>query len=164
MLPSWPGAFSDRAFFSADANFAGSSQSQQNALQVITFDGDAAFCRKIAISRDMQKNGTASTLHARPHVVVEHDNEIVQSIAPKQSFCAGWIGMFDATIVIAIANRIAPAIMSADRIHRQSCPRASHPSGMIEDANDRPCAARAGPITFALNGSDAATAKCARDC
>lgn len=68
----------------------------------------------------MNKDGAASLGHTRARVVIDLDDEIVEVIVALQPVARRAIRQTDRAIVAAVARVLAPAVVGANRAHRQT--------------------------------------------
>ena len=90
-------------------------EAADEAQQLAARQGDAAGCRGQIRAGDMEEDGAAVALNARLHVVVKHDDQVIEAIAPPKLLGAARIGMPDRAVVVAVADGIAPAIRQSTR-------------------------------------------------
>ena len=110
-------------------------------------------------AREMHEDRAALPLDSRPVVIAEHEHEIVEMILALQAFGASPRRQFDQPIVVAARGIVAPAVMRADRMHRQPRARPRNPVGAVEHLADSKAAKRCPAVAFALQGADAAPAE-----
>jgi hypothetical protein len=123
------------------------------------FQGDAAFGRPKTWPGDMDKDGAAAAGNARPRVVVDLDNEVVEAVVPAQPV-AWFIGRaLERPVVAAVCRIFAPGIAGTDSANRQRSPRARKPLGAPPQANRAKPAGWRRAVAFALVGLDAAPAE-----
>ena len=111
------------------------------------------------VRAQMHEDRAALPLDSRPVVIAEHEHEIVEMILALQAFGASPRRQFDQPIIVAARGIVAPAVMRADRMHRQPRARPRNPVGAVEHLADRKAAKRCPAIAFALQGADAAAAE-----
>ena len=96
----------------------------------------------------------------RGHVVVaEHEHEIVERVGALQAFGASPRRQPHEPVVVAVGGIVAPAVMVADRPHRQARARSGAPVGAIEHLAHRKAAAWGRTVAFALHRADTAAAE-----
>jgi len=99
----------------------------EEEAQIAGIKGDAAGRRRQSRAGNMDKHGAAAASHARPGVVIDFDEDVVESIiAPKP--VAWFIGRPPERAVIAAVGRIfGPGVGTTDTARRQRRRRARQP-------------------------------------
>ena len=127
--------------------------------QFARLERDAAGGRRKARPCHMDKDGAAPAGHARPRIVVDLDNEIVEAVFAPEPI-AWFIGRAPKGPVVAPVARIfAPGVGAADPAHGQRGSRRRQPIRPPPQPQRAKAAARRTAIAFALVGSDAAAAE-----
>ena len=107
----------------------------------------------------MDENGAAAAGHARPGIVVDFDDYVVEAVAAAEPV-AWFIGRAPEAVVIAPVVRVlAPGIVRADAADRQQCPRPRQAIGAPPQPHWQKSAARGAAVAFALIGLDAGAAE-----
>ena len=109
--------------------------------------------------RHVDENGAAAAGHARPGVVVDFDDHVVEAVAAAQPV-AWFIGRAPEGLVVAPVVRVlAPGIVRADAADRQQGPRPRQAVGAPPQPHRAKSAAWGAAIAFALIGLDAGAAE-----
>src|ERR1043165_5008317 len=107
----------------------------------------------------MYKDGAAAAGNARPGVVVDLDEEVVEIVGTRQPVGLGARRQLERPIVTPVAWVLAPAVIGGDAPRRQQ----GCGTGMAVSAPPQPQqrknAARRGAVAFALVALDAAAAE-----
>ena len=112
-----------------------------------------------SVPRDMDEHGAAAAGHARPGVVVDFDDQIVETVVPAQPI-AWFIGRpAEGSVIAAVRRILAPGIVAADPTHRQQGPRPRQPIRPPPQADRAKTAARRAAIALALGCLDPAPAQ-----
>lgn len=131
----------------------------QQGLEVARPQRDAARGRRETRPRHMDENSAAAAGHARPGVVVDFDDHVVEVIVSAKPV-AWFIGRPPEGLVVAPVVRVlAPGIVRPDAAHGQQCPRPRQAIGAPPQPQWAKSAARGAAIAFALIGSDAGAAE-----
>lgn len=107
----------------------------------------------------MEKDGASQALYAGAEVVARHYNNVVKIIVAAKIFMRRSVGERDPTIVVSIANMLAPAPLRSQRADWQSSCRARDAVGAIEDFDKLIAADRACAIALPLHAPAAAAAE-----
>lgn len=83
-------------------------------MQVVFAKRDAAFGWGKALSGEVHEDGAAGAFFARPCVVVEDDDEVVDVVVAPEMFGACRIGVDDRSVVVAVCGIVAPAVGPLD--------------------------------------------------
>ncbi len=103
-------------------------QPRQKLSQIFRAQSDAAGGWGEIWPRAMQKYGAALAFSARPQIVVEDDDEVIETVVAPQFFAIVATGQAHGSIVGRRLWIVAPAVGRLDRLQRPRC--------------DRPCAGR----------------------
>lgn len=106
----------------------------------------------------MKEYGAASSPDARPLIVGEDNDNVIQSIAAGHGFAAGRIGESDRPVVVAVGRGLAPAVGRGDRALRQTRSRHRNAIVPIHNPAQREAADRRGAIAFPFAQGHARTA------
>jgi hypothetical protein len=107
----------------------------------------------------MDEYGAAAPGNARPRVVVELDNQIIEPVVAAQPI-AWFIGRpAKGPVITAIRRVFAPSVGGPDSPNRQRCPRLRQAVGPPPQAHRMKPAGRGAAVAFALVGQDAAAAE-----
>ena len=107
----------------------------------------------------MDKDRTTATSDARAHVVIEHDDDVVEVVVAPKALGASGIRVVDVTVVVAIGRRIAPSIVARDAADGKTCRRPAAAISPPPDLPETPDACWRGAVPFPLAASDAAPAQ-----
>jgi len=89
-------------------------QSSQQNSKIAAAQRNAAFGRPKAGTRDVNEHGTPTTGNARPRIVVDFDNQIIEMVVSAQAI-AWFIGRAAKWPIIApVGGVLAPSVRRAD--------------------------------------------------
>jgi hypothetical protein len=111
----------------------------------------------------MDKDSAAAAGNARPRVVVDLDDEIVQVIFPCEAVGTAAFRHGDVLVVMAVARILAPSVGVFDAADRETGDRPRVAVGAPPQSLQPEYAARGRAVTLPLVGADAATAECHRN-
>src|SRR5580704_14923171 len=103
----------------------------------------------------MHKYRTATTGDSRPRVVIELNDEIVETIIAPQAVAAGRGIELHRPIVAPVAGILAPGVVSTDTPHGQPGRRARGAIRAPPEAKQPKAAARRAAVALALVGANA---------
>src|SRR5689334_3190513 len=104
----------------------------------------------------MDEDCAATACDARAGIVVEFDDEIVESVLPPQTVSRCSIGNVDWPVIETLLRVLAPSIIPPDLTDRQKCLRPGHPVGSPPKPDQPEAAPRGATIPLALVGKNAA--------
>lgn len=126
--------------------------------QLVPPQADAAGRRGKALPGDMDKHGAAPAGHARPSIMVDFDNQIVEAVVAAQPV-AWFIGRpAERLVIAAIQGVLAPGIVAPDPAHRKQCPRPRQAIGPPPQADGMKSAGRRAAVAFVLRRLDSGAA------
>jgi len=146
----------------ADAEHGLSADQWEQLSKIRAAQGDATLGRRETAARDVEEDGAAAAPNARAVVVAEDDDDVVELILAPHTLGACGIGVGYGAIVIAIARRIAPAVLEVCRAQWQPCAWPDQPIGPKISPLKLEATERRRPVSFAFQGLAAAAAKSAR--
>ena len=126
-------------------------QQLQYPKQMSALEGNATGRRLVAVPGDVHEHGTAPALHARPLVMIDHDDNIIQVVFAPHSFGAGRVGVLDVPIVVSVADLIAPTVLRPQWPERHASGRAQKTIWSVEGTTDDIGTDGGGAISFALD-------------
>lgn len=129
---------------------------------MLLLDGNAAFRRAVIRPGKVKEDGAAAAMGARAHIVVEHDQQVIEVVVAPQPFVRGAVGPADRPVVIGVERRVTPAIIRCDRPDRQQRLRSGNAVGAIADFERPQLTGRCGAVTLALHPADPGAAERAR--
>ena len=138
------------------------SQRCDQPHQMAALQRDASGGRRISGTRHVHEDRAAPALHAWPCIVIEHDHKIIQMVVTPHMLGARRIGMRDMTIVVSVADSIAPSVVAADRRQRNGSLRTSQSIAAIVSPNHDELTDRRCPIPLALQRDTTGSSQCAR--
>jgi hypothetical protein len=93
-------------------------KSAQQAFEIAAAQGDATSCGRKPIAGDVDEHGAAAKSHARPRVVIDLDQHVVEAVGPQQAV-AWFIGRSaEWPVVAAVVRVLAPGVVRADAPYR----------------------------------------------
>src|SRR5450759_6029241 len=104
----------------------------------------------------MDEHRAAAPGHARPRVVVDLHNEVIERVGAREAIGFAAARHFDRPVVMAIGGILAPAVVRLFSLRRQSGGRARVPLGAPPQPLEPESPARGCAVAFALIGFDAA--------
>jgi len=125
-------------------------QLRKEPAQVWKPQADAPRRRCQARCRDVDEDGATASAHARPVIVPDDDDEVVETIRAPQVLCARRIRMANAPVVVAILRVVAPPIVGVEPSHGQARLRSPQLVWAIEGLPHRKMADGRCPIPLAL--------------
>lgn len=135
----------------------------QQSPQITQFERDAAGGRRTARARHVDENRTAAPCYAGPRVVIDLDNNVVESVIAPQPI-SWFIGRpTKEAIVASVGWILAPGIGAANGADRKQCPRSRQTVGSPPQPHRPECAPWGTAIAFPLIRLDAGTAEGHRD-
>ena len=144
---------------SADDNARARSDSREQPGQCRVLERDAARGWREPWPRDVDEDRAAAAGDARPAVVVDFNDEVVERVLPPQPVGAAALWNSDRPIVGPVARVFAPAVVRSDSPCWQEGPRLRSPVGTPPQPDRAEMAARGAAIAFALVGSDSTAAE-----
>lgn len=127
-------------------------QSQHRAAS----QSDAACSRSEFFTGEMNEHGAAAARNARPGIVIDLDDEIVEMIVAHQPV-AGFAGSArDRLVVMPVGRVFRPGIGMRNRANRQMRSRAGIPVGPPPQPDRMEDTSRCAAIAFELVGLDSA--------
>jgi hypothetical protein len=115
------------------------------------------------LPRQMQKHGAAAPGNAWPRVVVDLDNEIVETIGARQAVTAAIRRQPHRLVIMPVAGVFAPGVLGLDPPYRQVRPWPDVAVGAPPQLPRAEGASRGPAIALALVGEDAAPSQRHRD-
>jgi hypothetical protein len=124
-------------------------------LQVVGPERDTPRRWRPVGARQMQEYRAAAAGHARPGVVVDLDDEVVQMIFPPQP--VAWFSgrAVEWPVISPVGGIFAPGDIAGNAPDRQQCARARVAVRPPPQAQEPKPAARSGPVALELVGPDA---------
>ena len=107
----------------------------------------------------MQEHGAAPPCDARPGIVVDLDDEIVEMILPRQTITILAGQALDRAVVVPIGGIFRPSVGRTDRPDRQIGLRPGVPVGAPPQPHRPEAAAGCSAVAFELVGLDSAASK-----
>jgi hypothetical protein len=98
----------------------------------------------------MHENRAAAALHARRGVKIQHDEDVVKIVLAPKALRARGIWKPYASVVIAITDSVAPALVLAHTSYRQSACWTPTTIGAINHLAQAPNPGRRGAVAFAF--------------
>lgn len=114
-------------------------------------EGDATGSRLVTVPGNMHEDGTAPALHARPLVMIDNDDDVIQVVVAPHPFGAGRIGVLDVSVVVSVADLVAPAVIWPQRPEGQIGSWAQKTILPVEGTSNDESTNRSGAVAFALD-------------
>lgn len=121
--------------------------------KMLALKRNAAGRRPIAWSRHVHEYRAAMTLHPRPFVVIQHNNDVVEMVLPPHPFSARGIGVLDLAVVVAITDGVAPAVIGPEGRNGDAREGTTQPVRPIENSANLERANRGRAVAFPLQGT-----------
>lgn len=132
---------------------------RQELLQISAFQRDAACSRREIFSREVNEHSAAAIRNARPRVVVEFDDQVVEMIVAPEAIRVARRRKFYRAVVILISRVLAPAIVLTDSSKRQFGSRKGQAIRPPPDPQEPEPPARRRAVAFAFVLADAGAAQ-----
>ena len=95
-------------------DFCARAKPRQQTVQRFGLKGNASCRREETIARDMDKDGAPASGNARPVIVIDLDDEVVETVGALE-VVAGLAGRAaDRTVVAAVGRVLAPGVVVAN--------------------------------------------------
>jgi len=128
--------------------------------QLVPPQGYTAGRRRKSFPGNMKEDGAAAAGHARPRVMVDFDDQIVEGIVPAKAV-AWFIGRpAECLVIAAVRGVLAPGVVVPYPAHRQQRSRPSQAIGPPPQADGVKPARRRATVALAFERLDAGAAQC----
>src|SRR5581483_6328538 len=105
-------------------------------------------------ARHMNKDRAAATRDPRAGIVIELDNEVIETVGPPKPVGGRPLGDRDRLVVAAVGGVFAPAVGTRDRAERQQGPRRRASVRAPPEADQPEPATGRAAVALALVGPD----------
>jgi len=114
-------------------------------------EGDATGSRLVTVPGNMHEDGAAPALHARPLVMIDNDDDVIQVVIAPHPFGAGGVRVLDVPVVVPVTDLVAPTIVRFQRPDGHSGSRAQETIWPVEGTSNDESTNRSGAVAFALD-------------
>ena len=131
----------------------------QQCQKIVVLQSDAASSGAESRACNVDENSAAAAGDARPSIVVDFDDEIVEAVVAAQA--VAWFSgrPLVGVVVTPIVRVLAPSVVSGDPANRQACLRPRQTVGAPPQPDRAKAAGRRAAVAFALVGLDAGAAE-----